>query len=218
MILVEFSNLKFDLEVDIERVSNVKFIPLAEGWSGGTEGARRAPASPPFLSPPGRGAAPSATEWGQRRSQIRRPGTLPRRCLSRNCWTIAGPYRTTVTVSRTFFPIIYLPKVVGDPILGIAAALVEVGGIMDEQTIRREARLRAVENLTVILIGAACAQASPRDPKGFLKQLRNWVADGAQKSTLPPGFDPALSDHYSAEVQEAMDRLLDQAKRQLGAA
>ncbi len=28
MILVEFSNLKFDLEVDIERVSNVKFIPL----------------------------------------------------------------------------------------------------------------------------------------------------------------------------------------------
>ncbi len=28
MILVEFLNLRFDLEADIKRVSNVKFIPL----------------------------------------------------------------------------------------------------------------------------------------------------------------------------------------------
>jgi hypothetical protein len=29
MILVEFLNLTFDPEIDIKRVSNVKFIPLA---------------------------------------------------------------------------------------------------------------------------------------------------------------------------------------------
>jgi hypothetical protein len=75
-------------------------------------------------------------------------------------------------------------------------------------------RIYAVEVLAVNHFAVSCLTAAPNDPLALVKRLRDQMIAGARKHAFP-GLDPAMSDLASAELEDAVDRLMDMANAQI---
>ncbi len=82
-----------------------------------------------------------------------------------------------------------------------------IGGdhIMDEKDIRLEARFQALEYLVCNLHVHAFKQAS--DPSALAEERATTLREYAREFTVP-GVDAAFSDMASAELNDALERLL----------
>ena len=76
---------------------------------------------------------------------------------------------------------------------------------MDHDKINQEVRLIALE--TVLVHVAKVAFVALGVSEETVRQSRLLVRDKLSKGTLP-GLHPALSDHYSAEIETAVDELM----------
>jgi hypothetical protein len=85
---------------------------------------------------------------------------------------------------------------------------------MTEAQIKAEMRLRALEGLVTTLLAAYCLEKAPSDPVGAFGRMRETVAQTANEWVFAE-LDPAMSDHYAAELKTALDRLLDIASPQI---
>lgn len=88
---------------------------------------------------------------------------------------------------------------------------------MNEKAFKNVVRLYALERIVSLLLAEHCVHGRPENPQEELTQLRKAVIEGAQKPALPSEFDPVVSDLFSAELEEAMDRLLGMAKQNIDA-
>ena len=88
---------------------------------------------------------------------------------------------------------------------------------MNEKALKNAVRLHAIERLVSMLIAAQCVQDAPESPQEALTRMRRAASEGAQKPSLPPGFDPVVSDLFSAELEVATDRLLGMAAQNIDA-
>ena len=82
----------------------------------------------------------------------------------------------------------------------------------DEQAIRAEMRLWALEVLVTNLLAMVCTL--DRDPAALLNQIRERMIEGAKSRTFP-GYDAAMSDLLSAELESAVARLMDMGTAQI---
>jgi len=85
---------------------------------------------------------------------------------------------------------------------------------MDEKQIKTEMRMRALEVVVTTLLALNCVQSTPDDPLGAFAKMREKLAEAAS-SWVFPDLDPTMSDHYAAELTEALNRLLDTASPQI---
>ena len=81
----------------------------------------------------------------------------------------------------------------------------------DEQAIKSEMRLWALEVLVTNLLAMVCTL--DRDPGALLNQIRERMIEGAKSRTFP-GYDAAMSDLLSAELESAVARLMDMGSAQ----
>jgi hypothetical protein len=84
---------------------------------------------------------------------------------------------------------------------------------MDENELKLQMRLYAVEILAANLLAMSCLQSS-LDPSNLIARLRQQIVEGARGHTFPGLEDPAMSDLYSAELEAAVDRLMEMATAQ----
>jgi hypothetical protein len=87
---------------------------------------------------------------------------------------------------------------------------------MDEERIKLEARLYALERSVCILLAAIYRLTGAEGP-ALLEHSRQQTTEGARALTFPE-FDPAMSDLFAAEVEAATDRLLAMQRELLGTA
>jgi hypothetical protein len=87
---------------------------------------------------------------------------------------------------------------------------------MSEKAIKDAMRLYAIEWLVTTCFALLCVQMSPSDPLEPFGRVKKSAIDGARKKTLPD-FDPAMSDHLTAELEVAVVRLLGLAEQRLSA-
>jgi hypothetical protein len=74
---------------------------------------------------------------------------------------------------------------------------------MTEAEIKAEMRLWALE----CIVCQHWATWLISLPKGVPDEIHKQLIDGAKKNVFP-GVDPALSDHYAAELEAAIQRLV----------
>jgi hypothetical protein len=82
----------------------------------------------------------------------------------------------------------------------------------EEQAIKAEMRLWALEALVTNLLAMICTL--DRDPAALLNQIRGRMIEGAKSRTFP-GYDAAMSDLLSAELEAAVTRLMDMGTAQI---
>lgn len=80
---------------------------------------------------------------------------------------------------------------------------------MNEDELKNEVRLYAVEWLTCQVTSVLLTASG--EPSQKLAQLRNQALAGARLRTFP-NVDPAVSDLLSAELEGAIDRLLEMTR------
>jgi hypothetical protein len=83
---------------------------------------------------------------------------------------------------------------------------------MEEQQIKTEMRLWALEVLVCNLFALNLSQTD--NPLELLGMIQAQMIAGARQKAFP-GFDAAHSDHLSAELEGAVDRLLGMANEQI---
>jgi hypothetical protein len=86
---------------------------------------------------------------------------------------------------------------------------------MNEDQIKTEMRFWALEIIVCNLLAIQCLQHPT--PLELLKMLREQSLMGARLRTFP-GFDPAMSDLLSAELEAAIGHLMGMAHEQIGVA
>jgi hypothetical protein len=74
-------------------------------------------------------------------------------------------------------------------------------------------RIYAVEILSVNQLAVSCL-AHSSDPLAMVETLRQQMVGGARTHAFP-GLDPAMSDLASAELEDAMNRLMDMVRAQI---
>jgi predicted transposase YdaD len=79
--------------------------------------------------------------------------------------------------------------------------------------LRSTMRLYAVEVMTANLLVLSLLQTS--NPREMLARTRQQMIEGARLRGFPELGDAAMSDHYSAELENAVDRLLGMMETQL---
>jgi hypothetical protein len=84
---------------------------------------------------------------------------------------------------------------------------------MSQQEIQSEMRLWALEAFVCEIFSLWCAQQD--DPGRVYASLRKRLKTAAKQPR--GGSDPALSDHLSGVLEDAVDRLMDIGRRQLKA-
>jgi hypothetical protein len=84
---------------------------------------------------------------------------------------------------------------------------------MDESEIRSEMRLWALEVLSVNLLAMLCA-LDPK-PDDLFEKIRAQIIDGARHRTFPT--DASTSDLLSAELEDAVTRMMGMANSQMRA-
>jgi hypothetical protein len=84
----------------------------------------------------------------------------------------------------------------------------------NEDAIKAEMRLWALEVLVCNLF--AVSLIATGRPGALFSQVRQQILQGAKLKTFS-GVDPALSDLLSAELETAVDRLLEMASAQIPA-
>jgi hypothetical protein len=80
-------------------------------------------------------------------------------------------------------------------------------GKMKEEDIRKEARLMAIEGMVSMVYAFVTKTAG--DP--FADQMDQKYLDSADRATIPR-LDPAMSDHFCAEVRDALEHLLKESR------
>jgi hypothetical protein len=85
---------------------------------------------------------------------------------------------------------------------------------MNEDELKAEMRLYAVEFLTANLFAMFCLMTSP-SPRETLATARRQMIDSARSQTFPGLDDPAQSDLFSAELESAVDRLMEMGNAQI---
>jgi hypothetical protein len=85
---------------------------------------------------------------------------------------------------------------------------------MTPEEIRDWIRIYAVEILTVNHFAVSCLANAPTDPLAFVERIRQQMIDGARAHAVP-GLDPASSDLASAELEDAVDRLMEMVSAQI---
>lgn len=76
----------------------------------------------------------------------------------------------------------------------------------EERLFKMEVRMAAAEYLVANIYAAMFAQTD--DPVREVKVANDTLRNNLQRQTVP-GADPAWSDHVSAEMQDAMERVLE---------
>jgi hypothetical protein len=76
-------------------------------------------------------------------------------------------------------------------------------GLMTEDEIKSEMRLWALE----CIVCQHWATALIALPQSMADEVHKQLLDGAKKNAFPK-IDPALSDHYAAEFESALQRLV----------
>ena len=89
------------------------------------------------------------------------------------------------------------------PLIIIEAAFFSGVGRMTEAEIKAEVRLWALE----CVVSQLCASLLLKLPDGVPEMMHQQLIDGAKKNVFPK-VNPALSDHYSAEFESAIRRLV----------
>lgn len=84
---------------------------------------------------------------------------------------------------------------------------------MDKKEIDIEARLYALEIFAANQLSISCL-TSGLDPVKMLETIKNQLISGAKKQTFPD-FDPAMSDLFSAELENALTLLATMADEQI---
>jgi hypothetical protein len=85
----------------------------------------------------------------------------------------------------------------------------------EEDELRLQIRVYAVEILAINLLATSCLQASS-DPSTLIATVRQQMLQGA-KVPFPGIDDPALSDMLSGELESAVDRLMEMGTAQINA-
>jgi hypothetical protein len=85
---------------------------------------------------------------------------------------------------------------------------------MTENELRLQMRIYALEVLAVNLLSISCL-ASGLDPRSVLAQVKQQMLEGARRQTFPDLADPAMSDLASAELETAVEILMEMAKQQI---
>jgi hypothetical protein len=85
---------------------------------------------------------------------------------------------------------------------------------MTTDEIKNWMRIYAVEILTVNQLAVSCLANAPSDPQGLLARIRQQMIDGARGHAFP-GLDAAMSDLASAELEDAVDRLMEMVSGQI---
>ena len=75
-------------------------------------------------------------------------------------------------------------------------------------------RIYAVEILAVNQLAIACLANAPEDPLAVVERIRGQMSEGAQTQGFP-GLDAASSDLASAELEDAIDRLMEMVSGQI---
>jgi hypothetical protein len=86
---------------------------------------------------------------------------------------------------------------------------------MIEDELKLQMRLYAVEILSVNLLAISLLQTGT--PLELLAEIRQQMIDGAKTHVFPGLDDPAISDLFSAELEAAVDRLMEMASGQINA-
>ena len=85
---------------------------------------------------------------------------------------------------------------------------------MTNDELKEWIRIYAVEILTVNHFAISCFANAPNDPLTLVAQLRQQMIEGARSFGFP-GVDPAMSDLASAELEDALDRLMEMVSGQI---
>lgn len=83
---------------------------------------------------------------------------------------------------------------------------------MDQEAIKNEMRLHALEILTVTNFSIACLETA--SPLMMAGEVHGRMQLAARKSKFP-GDDPAMSDLLSAELEAAVSRLVAMGSEQI---
>jgi hypothetical protein len=86
--------------------------------------------------------------------------------------------------------------------------------VMTEGELKAQMRLYAIELLTVNLSAMTCLM-TPK-PRELIAAVRQQMIGRARELTFPGLDDPAMSDLFSAELESAVDRLVEMADEQIG--
>jgi hypothetical protein len=88
---------------------------------------------------------------------------------------------------------------------------------MDEDAVRTEMRLYAIEIFVSNLFALSCLSSAPLAPLELCKKATDQMIGGARQRTFPQ-FDPAMSDFLSGELEAAVTHLASMAGSQISAA
>lgn len=81
----------------------------------------------------------------------------------------------------------------------------------EDEIIKSEMRLYALEAFVVNACAIACLQLA--NPREIVAKIRQQMIEGARMHGFP--VDPAISDHLSAELESALDRLASMVNAQI---
>lgn len=87
---------------------------------------------------------------------------------------------------------------------------------MTEDEIKNWMRIYAVEILAVNQLAYLCLTVAPAAPQKLAAEIRQQLIETARKHGFPD-FDPAMSDLLSAELEVALDRLMEMVDGQITA-
>ena len=85
---------------------------------------------------------------------------------------------------------------------------------MTEDEIKNWMRIYAVEILAVNSFAVFCLKEAPDDPLALSAKAHQRMIDTVRRRGFP-GVDPAMSDHASAELEDAVNRLMEMASAQI---
>lgn len=85
---------------------------------------------------------------------------------------------------------------------------------MTQDELKNWMRIYAVEILTVNHFAVSCLANAPSDPQGLAARVGRQMIDGVRTLGFP-GLDPAMSDLASAELEDAVDRLMEMVSAQI---
>jgi hypothetical protein len=86
---------------------------------------------------------------------------------------------------------------------------------MDEDALKLEMRLYAVELFVVNILALHCLNTKP--PLETFEKTKEQMLTGARQQTFPRVGDPATSDLLSAELEDALRVILTMVKTQINA-
>jgi hypothetical protein len=77
---------------------------------------------------------------------------------------------------------------------------------MNEKAIKAEMRLYVVESFVSTLVALECLKIDHKRPLQVFQGLQKQIIESARRQTFPQ-LDPAKSDLFSAELEDAASRL-----------